>query len=69
MRAANSTMPMRCPWMSACSDKGLTLVDYPAGQRPLFPGQLIIPEWPAKPKIDHKSKAILLPYKGKTAQK
>lgn len=51
----------------ACSDKGLTLIDYGDRQRPLFPGQLIIPQWPAKPKTDLKSKATILPYKGKTA--
>ncbi len=46
----------------ACSHKGLTLVDYSDKYRPLFPGQLIVPNWPTKPKIDHKSKAIILPY-------
>ncbi|SOB60839.1 Ribosomal small subunit Rsm22 [Pseudodesulfovibrio profundus] len=47
----------------ACSHKGLTLIDY-GNKRPLEPGQLFAPEWPAKPKIDLKSKAIILPYKG-----
>lgn len=50
----------------ACSNKGLTLVDYGDKHRPLFPGQIIVPEWPAKPKVDLKSKAVILPYKGKT---
>ncbi len=48
----------------ACSQKGLTLVDYRGGQRPLYPGQLLVPEWPAKPVVDLKSGAHLLPYKG-----
>jgi len=46
----------------ACSDKGLTLVDYGTRYRPLFPGQTIVPQWPDKPKIDLKSKAVILPY-------
>jgi len=50
----------------ACSKKGLTLVAYDAKQRPLQPGQTIAPEWPAKPKTDLKSQAILLPYIDKT---
>ena len=48
----------------ACSDKGLTMVEYKDRQRPLSPGHTIVPEWPAKPKIDLKSKAVILPYKG-----
>ncbi|MCG2732958.1 small ribosomal subunit Rsm22 family protein [Pseudodesulfovibrio aespoeensis] len=47
----------------ACSDKGLTLVDYGPKHRPLFPGQAIIPEWPATPGTDLKSGALVLPYK------
>ncbi|QJB58220.1 small ribosomal subunit Rsm22 family protein [Pseudodesulfovibrio sp. zrk46] len=53
----------------ACSHKGLTLVDYGEKQRPLFPGQLITQEWPANPKIDFKSKAVILPYRGKEEKK
>ncbi|WP_272700546.1 small ribosomal subunit Rsm22 family protein [Desulfovibrio sp. Fe33] len=49
----------------ACSDRGLTLIDYPAGTRPLFPGQAFAPEWPANRKIDLKSKAFILPYKSR----
>jgi len=47
----------------ACSDKGLTLIEYAPGTRPLFPGQLIVPSWPPSPKTDLKSKALILPYK------
>jgi ribosomal protein RSM22 (predicted rRNA methylase) len=47
----------------ACSDKGLTLIEYATGTRPLFPGQLIAPGWPQNPKTDLKSKALILPYK------
>ena len=47
----------------ACSDRGLTLVDY-GGLRPLFPGQTIVPEWPQKPKTDMKSQATIYPFKG-----
>jgi len=53
----------------ACSNKGFTLVDYGVAHTPLYPGQIIIPEWPAKPKTDLKSKAIILPYKGKPTKK
>ncbi len=53
----------------SCSDKGLTLVEYPNGQDPLAPGELFVPQWPEKPKTDLKSGAITLPYKGKTAKK
>lgn len=49
----------------ACSDRGLTLVDYGPKNRPLFPGQRIIPHWPDNPKTDLKSKALIYPYKGK----
>lgn len=52
----------------ACSNKGLTLVEYRDNQRPLFPGQTIVPEWPDKIKTDLKSKALILPYKGSTAK-
>jgi len=48
----------------ACSHKGLTLVDY-GNAKPLFPGQLIVPNWPERQKIDHKSKAVILPYKAR----
>lgn len=48
----------------ACSDKGLTLVDY-GNANPLYPGQIIVPEWPENPKIDLKSKAVVLPHKAK----
>lgn len=53
----------------ACSDRGFTLVDYGVKHRPLFPGQLIVPDWPAKPKTDLKSKAIILPYNPANAEK
>lgn len=49
----------------ACSHKGLTLVEYRDKQRPLFPGQTIVPDWPTKLKTDHKSKAVILPYKAR----
>ncbi|CCH50483.1 small ribosomal subunit Rsm22 family protein [Pseudodesulfovibrio piezophilus] len=52
----------------ACSDKGLTLVEYDAKTRPLYPGQIIVPNWPKTPKTDLKSKAVLLPYKKKATQ-
>ena len=48
----------------ACSDKGLTLVDYGDKNRPLFPGQTIVPQWPANLKKDLKSGAVILPFKG-----
>ena len=47
----------------ACSDRGLTLIEYPQGVRPLFPGQSFAPHWPDKPKTDLKSKAVILPYR------
>jgi Predicted rRNA methylase len=47
----------------ACSNKGLTLVDYGFKQRPLFPGQAMVPDWPAEPRKDLKSGALILPYK------
>jgi hypothetical protein len=47
----------------ACSDKGLTLVDYGMKHRPLFPGQAMVPDWPAEPRKDLKSGALILPYK------
>jgi len=53
----------------ACSHKGLTLVDYGEKMRPLFPGQTIVPDWPAKLKTDLKSKAVILPYKPKAKAK
>ncbi len=37
--------------------------------RPLFPGQTIVPDWPAKLKTDLKSKAVILPYKPKAKKK
>ncbi len=52
----------------ACSDKGLTMVEYTGKQRPLSPGHLIVPEWPDKPKTDLKSQSIVLPYKGDTSK-
>ena len=48
-----------------CSDRGLTLIDYFPGARPLAPGQSFAPKWPEKPKTDLKSKALILPYKQK----
>lgn len=48
----------------ACSDRGLTLIRYEQGVRPLFPGQAFAPDWPQNPKTDLKSKAVILPYKG-----
>ena len=48
----------------ACSDRGLTIVEYPQGTRALFPGQAFAPDWPDKPRTDLKSKAVILPYKG-----
>lgn len=53
----------------ACSDKGLTLIDYGLKMRPLAPGQLIIPDWAEKPKADAKSGALILTYKGEPAKK
>jgi hypothetical protein len=47
----------------ACSNKGLTLVDYGLKHRPLSPGQTIIPDWSEKPKTDLKSNALILTYK------
>jgi len=46
-----------------CSDRGLTLIDYAPGTRPLQPGQSFAPNWPEKPKTDLKSKALILPCK------
>ncbi len=43
-------------------------MDY-GGQRPLFPGQSIIPQWPAEPRKDLKSGALLLPYRPGTEDK
>jgi len=53
----------------ACSDRGLTIIDYAPGTRKLFPGQTFIPTWPAKDKIDLKSKAIIIAYKPKPSKK
>lgn len=53
----------------ACSDRGLTLVDYAPGTRPLAPGQSFAPTWPEKPKTDLKSKALILPYTPLTEKK
>ena len=53
----------------ACSHKGLTLVEYASGQRPLYPGQLFAPQWPAKVHKDLKSGALILPYKGGKGKK
>lgn len=53
----------------ACSDKGLTLIDYGPKGRPLFPGQSFAPEWPAKIKTDLKSKALILPFTPKGSKK
>lgn len=47
----------------ACSDRGLTLIAYPYGTRPLSPGESFPPEWPDNPETDLKSKALILPYK------
>ena len=47
----------------ACSDRGLTLIDFGTAVRPLFPGQAFPPDWPPNPKIDLKSKAVILPIK------
>lgn len=53
----------------ACSDRGLTLIDFGPKSRPLFPGQSFAPVWPDKPKTDLKSKAVILPYKAKQKKK
>ena len=53
----------------ACSDKGLTLVDYGMKHRPLLPGQTIIPDWPEKPKVDLKSGALILTFTGEATRK
>lgn len=53
----------------ACSDKGLTMVDYSIAYRPLPPGALIIPQWPDTPRTDLKSSATILPYKGEPEKK
>jgi len=45
----------------ACSDKGLTLVEYGIA-KPLLPGQTFVPKWPARIKTDVKSNAAVLPY-------
>ncbi|MBG0790414.1 MAG: rRNA methyltransferase [Desulfovibrionaceae bacterium] len=47
----------------ACSDRGLTLIEYGPGTRPLAPGASFAPVWPAKPKTDLKSKALILPFR------
>lgn len=47
----------------ACSHKGLTLVEYAKGVRPLNPGQTLVPDWPEKPRTDLKSGALILPVK------
>ncbi|BCS90200.1 small ribosomal subunit Rsm22 family protein [Pseudodesulfovibrio sediminis] len=52
----------------ACSDKGLTLIDIPPKSRALFPGEIFAPTWPDNPKIDLKSKAVMLPYKPKASK-
>ena len=52
----------------ACSDKGLTLVDYGLKHRPLFPGQIIVPDWPEKPKTDLKSNALILTYRNQATE-
>ncbi|WP_419787434.1 small ribosomal subunit Rsm22 family protein [Pseudodesulfovibrio sp.] len=49
----------------ACSHKGLTLVEYGMGGPGFEPGSLIVPDWPAAPKTDLKSGAVILPYKGR----
>jgi len=53
----------------ACSDRGLTLIDYGAKGHPLFPGQSFAPTWPDKPRTDLKSKAIILPFTPKHKKK
>ncbi|MBI9078620.1 MAG: rRNA methyltransferase [Pseudodesulfovibrio sp.] len=53
----------------ACSDRGLTLVDYGLRHRPLYPGQTIVPDWPDKPKVDVKSGALILTFKEQPAKK
>ena len=53
----------------ACSDRGLTMVEYRGLQKPLSPGQTIIQDWPAKPNTDLKSRALILPYMDQSAKK
>ena len=48
----------------ACSDKGLTLVQYGPKGPGFDPGRLLVPEWPASPGTDRKSGAVILPYAG-----
>lgn len=52
----------------ACSDRGLTLLQYPRSGPMLFPGQFINPEWPEHPGKDGKSGAVILPVKAKLAK-
>ena len=53
----------------ACSDKGLTLIEYNFAYTPLDPGRIIIPQWPDTPRTDLKSGATVLPYKGEPDKK
>ena len=64
VRAVSETFNLRGnKGQYACSDRGLTLIDYAPGTKPLFPGQAFAPDWPDKPHTDIKSKALFLPYK------
>ncbi|MCJ2162997.1 MULTISPECIES: small ribosomal subunit Rsm22 family protein [unclassified Pseudodesulfovibrio] len=64
VRAISETFKIQGSWgQYACSDHGLTLIDYAPGTRTLFPGQAFAPTWPETPKTDLKSKAVILPFK------
>lgn len=47
-----------------CSARGLTLLSFAAGGRPLLPGDLVPADWPATPQRDPKSGAHILPFPG-----
>lgn len=64
VRAISETFPLHGnKGQYGCSDKGLTLVEYAKGTRPAEPGMSLVPQWPAKPKTDLKSGAVILPVK------
>jgi len=48
----------------ACSQKGLTMVEFGPGGPGMEPGRLLVPEWPEAPRKDLKSGAVVLPWKG-----
>jgi ribosomal protein RSM22 (predicted rRNA methylase) len=52
-----------------CSDRGLTLLHYPATGPLLYPGQFIVPHWPEETATDAKSGAVVLPVAIKQGKK